>query len=211
MNSYLKQIKDGVLTNNPVLVQFIGMCPVLAISTTLSNGIGMGLAVIFVLICSNIVISLLRNVISPKIRIASYIVIIAGFVSIVDMVVKAYLPDLASTLGIFIPLIVVNCIILARAESFASKNKLLPSIVDGLSMGLGFAVAICILATVREIIGKGSITLWGDISFDIVAAFEKAGFSYPVLSLIASPAGAFITLGFIVAFIQFIANKRREK
>ena len=157
MSSFVKQLKEGILTNNPIFVQLIGMCPTLATSTSLKNGIGMGLAVTFVLMCSNLVISLLRKFIPSKVRIAAYIVIIAGFVTIVDLSLQAYLPELSSSLGMFIPLIVVNCIILARAEAFASKNGPLPSLIDGLSMGLGFTVAISILSTVRELLGSGSI------------------------------------------------------
>ena len=144
MKKYLQQLYEGIFTNNPVLVQLIGMCPTLATTTSLNNGIGMGLAATAVLICSNAVISLLRKFIPSKVRIAAYITIIAGFVTAVDLLLQAYLPSLSKSLGLFIPLIVVNCIILARAEAVASKNKVLPSIVDGLAMGLGFTFALCI-------------------------------------------------------------------
>ena len=153
MKKFLQQLYEGIFTNNPVFVQLIGMCPTLATTTSLQNGIGMGLAATAVLICSNAVISLLRKLIPSKVRIAAYITIIAGFVTAVDLLIQAYLPDLSKSLGLFIPLIVVNCIILARAEAFASKNGVLPSIGDGLAMGLGFTFALCVLSTIREILG----------------------------------------------------------
>ena len=152
-----KQFNEGLLTKNPVLVQLLGMCSTLAITTNLFNGLGMGLSVTVILICSNVLISALRKVIPSQIRIAAYIVIIAGFVTIVDLLLQALLPDLASSLGVFIPLIVVNCIILARAEAFASKNGPVASACDGLGMGIGFTVALVILGSIRELIGNGSI------------------------------------------------------
>lgn len=151
MKKFLQQLYEGIFTNNPVFVQLIGMCPTLATTTSLQNGIGMGLAATAVLICSNAVISLLRKLIPSKVRIAAYITIIAGFVTAVDLLIQAYLPDLSKSLGLFIPLIVVNCIILARAEAFASKNGVLPSIGDGLAMGLGFTFALCVLSTLSLI------------------------------------------------------------
>ena len=157
MKKFLQQLYEGIFTNNPVFVQLIGMCPTLATTTSLQNGIGMGLAATAVLICSNAVISLLRKLIPSKVRIAAYITIIAGFVTAVDLLIQAYLPDLSKSLGLFIPLIVVNCIILARAEAFASKNGVLPSIGDGLAMGLGFTFALCVLSTIREILGAGTL------------------------------------------------------
>ena len=146
-------LKNGVINENPVFIQLLGMCPTLATSTSLINAIGMGVSATFVLVCSNMLISLLRKFIPQKIRIASYIVIIAGFVTLVDMLLEAYFNSIYNALGVFIPLIVVNCIILARAESFASKNKVLPSVLDGLTMGLGFTVALAILGAVRELLG----------------------------------------------------------
>ncbi len=192
-------LKDGIIVNNPNLVQLLGMCPTLATSTSLSNAFGMGLAATFVLICSNLVISLLRKVISNKIRIAAYIVIIAGFVTIVDMLIQAFVPVLSTSLGLFIPLIVVNCIILARAESFASKNKPLPSALDGLAMGLGFTCSLVAMATIREILGAG--TVFGLKLFGGVAPI-------PVLAL---PAGGFLTLGFLIALVQYLKNKNQNK
>ena len=188
-----KQLKEGLLINNPVLVQLLGMCSTLAITTTVSNGIGMGLSVTVILICSNIVISLLRKLIPPQIRIASYIVVIAGFVTIVDMVLQAYFPEIAESLGVFIPLIVVNCIILARAEAFASKNGILASAVDGLGMGLGYSFVIAFVGLVREILGSGTIL-----------GFELFGGFYQPCSMFIMPAGAFIVLGCTIALYQAI-------
>ncbi|MBQ3823982.1 MAG: electron transport complex subunit E [Clostridia bacterium] len=187
---------DGLIFKNPVLIQLLGMCPTLAISTSLQNAVGMGLAATFVLFFSNILISLLRKFIPDKIRIASYIVIIAGFVSIIDMTLKAYLPALSDSLGVFIPLIVVNCIIFARAESFASKNPVLPSAVDGLACGLGFTGALCIVSVIREIIGNG--TIWG---------FHIFGEGFQPATMIVLPFGGFLTLGIVIAGVQFIVSK----
>lgn len=189
--------KNGVIENNPTFVQLLGMCPTLATSTTLLNALGMGAAATFVLICSNLVISLLRKLIPEKIRIAAYIVIIAGFVTMIDLLMQAYIPVLSNSLGLFIPLIVVNCIILARAESFASKNKPLPSALDGLTMGIGFTFALSCVATVREILGNGSIL-----------GFEIFGGVAP-LPLVALPAGGFLVLGFAIAVVQYLKNKQK--
>lgn len=196
MRKYLTVFTDGIVTKNPIFVQLLGMCSTLAISTSIINGLGMGLCVTFVLILSNLFISLLRNVIPAKIRIASYVVIIAGFVTILDMLMQAYLPDLSESLGLFIPLIVVNCIILARAEAFASKNKPLVSMLDGFSMGLGFTLAITILAAIREFLGAG--TLFG---IHVTGGYEPA-------VLLISPAGGFLVLGALIALVQFIRAKK---
>ena len=193
MNKYLKQIKEGLLDNNPVLVQLLGMCPTLATTTELSNAIGMGLAATAVLICSNLFISLLRTFIPKQVRIAAYIVIISGFVTAVELLMRAYFYSLYQSLGLFIPLIVVNCIILARAEAFASKNKPLPSIVDGVAMGLGFTFALCLIAFVRELLGAGKI-------FGFTIPF------YSPMVIFILPAGAFLTVGFIIAVVQKIRN-----
>ena len=191
-----KQFKEGIITNNPVLVQLIGMCPTLATSTSLENGLGMGLAATSVLICSNFVVSLLRKIIPQKIRIASYVVIISVFVTAVEMLLKAFLPDIADSLGLFIPLIVVNCIILARAEAFASKNKPIPSAIDGLAMGLGFTFALAILSSVREILGAG--TIYGIPLF---------GENFQPATIMIMPAGGFLALGFVIAAFQKILKK----
>ena len=190
-------LKNGVIVNNPTLVQLLGMCPTLATSTSLSNAIGMGLSATLVLIGSNVVISLLRKIIPNKIRIAAYIVIIAGFVTMIDMLIQAYVPALSASLGLFIPLIVVNCIILARAESFASKNKVLPSFFDGLAMGLGFTLALSILGAVREILGSGTI-----LGFELFAGVAP-------VSLFALPAGGFLGLGFLIALVQHLSNRKK--
>ncbi|MBM6918152.1 electron transport complex subunit RsxE [Intestinimonas butyriciproducens] len=197
MKNFLRQLYEGLFTNNPVLVQLIGMCPTLATTTSLENGFGMGMAATAVLICSNVVISLLRKLIPSKVRIAAYITIIAGFVTAVDLLMQAYLPDLSKSLGLFIPLIVVNCIILARAEAFASKNKVIPSLVDGLAMGLGFTFALCILSTIREILGAG--TLLGHPLF---------GDNFQPAIMMILPAGGFLTLGFVIALFQKILKKK---
>ena len=199
MNKYVKQLYEGIITNNPVLVQLIGMCPTLATSTSLENGLGMGLTATAVLICSNVMVSILRKIIPQKIRIASYVVIISGFVTAIEMLMKAYLPDLADSLGLFIPLIVVNCIILARAEAFASKNGPVESAVDGLAMGLGFTFALAILAAVREILGNG--TIYGIPVF---------GESFQPATMMIMPVGGFLALGFVIAAFQKILNKKGE-
>ena len=154
--NWKRQLKEGLLTKNPVLAQLLGMCSTMAITTTLFNGIGMGLSVTIILICSNVLISLLRKVIPGSIRIAAYVVIISGFVTMVDLLLQAFVPALSESLGVFIPLIVVNCIILGRAEAFASKNGVLASAVDGLTQGLGYTVALVVMCIIREFLGSGT-------------------------------------------------------
>ena len=203
-----KQFKEALTTNNPVLVQLLGMCSTLAITTTLFNGIGMGLSVTIILICSNVVISLLRKIIPAKIRIAAYIVVIAGFVTIVDLLMQAFLPSLSESLGVFIPLIVVNCIILARAESFASKNNVAASAVDGLAQGIGYTIVLVVMCIIREFLGNG--TFGGGI-----LGFEGAGIrilpqEYTTLFIIL-PFGGFLTMGVLIAAMQHISNKAAEK
>ncbi|MBQ5760908.1 MAG: electron transport complex subunit E [Clostridia bacterium] len=200
MNNFKQQLKEGILTNNPIFVQLIGLCSTLAVSTTLANGLGMGLAVTIVLMCSNLVISLLRKIIPNQIRIAAFIVVIAGFVTIVDLSMQAWLPELSESLGIFIPLIVVNCLILARAEAFASKNGHIASLIDGLTQGIGFTIAISIISAVREIIGSGS--LLG------VPVFTE---SYTPVIMIILPAGGFLTLGILMALFQYFMNKNKKE
>ena len=200
MNKILKQFKEGLLDNNPVLVQLLGMCPTLATTTSVSNAIGMGLAATAVLICSNLFISLLRKFIPKQVRIAAYIVIISGFVTAVELLMRAYFYDLYQSLGLFIPLIVVNCIILARAEAFASKNKPLPSIIDGAAMGLGFTFALILLAFVRELLGSGKIFGWA-----------IPGYSENPMVIFVRPAGAFISLGLVIAVVQKIRNTTADR
>ncbi len=199
-NNYLKQLKSGILDQNPTLVQLLGMCPTLATTTSLKNAFGMGMAATAVLICSNVFISLLRKFIPKQVRIAAYIVIVSGFVTAVELLMRTYMVSLYRSLGLFIPLIVVNCIILARAEAFASKNPPLPSAMDGLSMGLGFTFALCILGTVRELLGSGSL-----LGHRILPA------AYPDMVIFILPAGAFLTLGFTIAAVQKIKDTVEEK
>lgn len=187
----------GLIKENPVLVLTLGMCASLATTTSVINGIGMGLSTTVVLVCSNIVISALRKLIPGKVRIASYIVVIAAFVTIVDMLLKAFLPSLSEALGVFIPLIVVNCIILARAEAFASKNGIGASALDGLGMGLGFTLALVVIATIREIIGAGT---WCGIPV------TTAGYQ-PATAFIL-PTGAFLTFAFVLAVKNLIELRK---
>ena len=195
-----RQVIGGLLDNNPVLVQLLGTCPTLATTTSVANAVGMGLAATAVLVFSNLFISLLRKLIPKEIRIAAYIVIISGFVSAVELLIKAYLPELDASLGVFIPLIVVNCIILARAEAFASRNPVIPSVVDGFAMGLGFTFALALISAVREIIGAGSflgIPLFGE--------------NFRPALLIVMPSGAFLTLACIIAAVRKISSLAAER
>ena len=191
---------DGIIYKNPIIVQLLGMCSALAVSTSVINGLCMGASVTAVLVCSNVIISLLRNVIPNQIRIASYIVVIAGLVTVVDMVLKAYIPSLSASLGLFIPLIVVNCIILARAESFASKNPVLASAADGLAMGIGYTAAMVVVSAIREIVGNGTI-----LGFDIF------GGNYSPALLIILPPGGFLVLGGVIALFQYVRSKTEKK
>ena len=202
-----KQLRDGLLTQNPVLVQLLGMCSTMAITTTLFNGIGMGLCVTIILICSNVVISLLRKVIPSKIRIAAYVVVIAGFVTIVDLLMQAYLPDLSESLGIFIPLIVVNCIILGRAEAFASKNSVAASALDGVFQGLGYTIVLVIMCVVREFLGSG--TFGGGILGVDGAGIQILPEQFPAMMMIL-PVGGFLTLGVLIAVVQYFLNKSKK-
>jgi Na+-translocating ferredoxin:NAD+ oxidoreductase subunit E len=190
--NHLSNFTKGFFKENAVFVLLLGMCPTLGVTSSAMNGLGMGLATTFVLVMSNLVISLVKNIIPDKVRIPAFIVVIASFVTIVELSMQAYLPALFDSLGIFIPLIVVNCIVLGRAEAFASKNALLPSMIDGLSMGLGFAMALTMLGTVRELLGSGKI-------FGITIYPE----SYGMLIFVLAP-GAFIALGYLIAFINKI-------
>ena len=199
-HNYLKQLKSGILDQNPTLVQLLGMCPTLATTTSLKNAFGMGMAATAVLICSNVFISLLRKFFPKQVRIAAYIVIVSGFVTAVELLMRTYMVSLYRSLGLFIPLIVVNCIFLARAEAFASKNPPLPSAMDGLSMGLGFTFALCILGTVRELLGSGSL-----LGHRILPE------AYPDMVIFILPAGAFLTLGFTIAAVQKIKDTVEEK
>ena len=193
------ELAKGIIKENPVFVMALGLCPLLATSTSVDNAIGMGAAATFVLICSNIIISLIKNFIPDKIRIPCYILVIASFVTIVDMVMHAYVPDLHKNLGIFIPLIVVNCIILGRAEAFAGKHSVGKSILDGIGMGIGFTLAIIIIAIIRELLGSGSI-----YNIRILPSSYK-----PMISAILPP-GAFFTIALLMGLINFFRSKKHK-
>jgi electron transport complex protein RnfE len=195
--SITREFSKGFWRENPVFRLVLGMCPTLAVTTAAINGIGMGLATTFVLVCSNVVISLLRNFIPPRVRIPSFIVVIASFVTIVDLVMAGFFFELHKTLGLFIPLIVVNCIILGRAEAFASKHPLVDSVADGFGMGIGFTLSLLVLGAIREVLGNGTL-------FN-VPVFGP-GF-YPFLVMILPP-GAFITLGFLLALMNRLGDHR---
>ena len=192
--SQLKNFTKGFIKDNPVFVLFLGLCPTLGVTTSAVNGLGMGLATTFVLAMSNLVVSVVKNYIPDKVRIPSFIVIIATFVTVVELVMKAYLPDLFTALGLFIPLIVVNCIVLGRAEAFASKNTVLTSLIDGFGMGLGFAFALTLLGAVREILGSGAIFGFKFIQGDGMLLFVLAP-------------GAFLALGYLI----MLMNKLKKK
>ncbi len=204
--NFKKQLREGLLTNNPVLAQLLGMCSTMAITTTLFNGLGMGVSVTLILICSNVVISLLRKIIPDKIRIAAYIVVIAGFVTMVDLILKAYLPALSDSLGVFIPLIVVNCIILGRAEAFASKNGVVASAVDGLTQGIGYTAALVFMCIIRELLGSGTFGA-GVFGADGIRIIDA---QFPAL-LIILPVGGFLTLACLIAFSQWLNSRLKEK
>lgn len=199
--SIKKLFKDGIIKNDPVLIQLVGLCSVLGVSTSVINALGMGISLMVVLTLSNLVISLLRNFIPDDIRIPCYIVVIATFVTVVDMVIKAYLPPLYDALGIFIPLIVVNCIILARAEGFANSHGPLLSVIDGIANGIGYTVVITILAFFREVLGAGSI-----LGFEFLS-----GETIKPIGIIAQAPGSFILLGCILAAFNFIISKKEKK
>lgn len=185
----LQNFTKGFIKENPVFILLLGLCPTLGVTTSAINGLGMGLATAFVLTMSNLVISIIKNVIPDKVRIPSFIVIIASFVTIVELVMQGFAPALFEQLGIFIPLIVVNCIVLGRAEAFASKNTILTSVIDGLGMGLGFAFALTVLGAIREILGSGAIFGWKFIEGDGILVFVLAP-------------GAFIVLGYLIAVVN---------
>ncbi|MDD3876470.1 MAG: electron transport complex subunit E [Bacteroidales bacterium] len=191
-----KHFTNGIFKENPLFVLVLGTCPALAVTTSVTNGLGMGIAATFVLVCSNIFISLLKNFIPDKVRIAAFIVVIASFVTIVDLVMQAFTPDLYKALGVFIPLIVVNCIILGRAEAFAQKNSPFASILDGFGMGLGFTLALCVMAAIRELLGNGSI-------LDIKLVSENA----KTILIFILPPGAFITFGYLIALMNLVKRK----
>ncbi len=203
-----QQLRDGLINQNPVTVQLLGMCSVLAITTTLFNGIGMGLSVMVILTLSNIIISLLRNIIPHKVRIACYIVVIAGFVTIVDLMLKAYIPALSDSLGLFIPLIVVNCIILGRAEGFSSKNGVAASALDGIFQGIGYTWVLVVMCVIREFLGNG--TFGGGILGPEGGGIRILPEGIPALGMIL-PVGGFLTLACVIAAMQYFLNRSKEK
>lgn len=199
MNQW-KNFSKGFIKDNPVFVLFLGLCPTLGVTTTAYNGLGMGLATTFVLVMSNLVVSIIKKLIPDKVRIPTFIVIIASFVTMVEMLTQAFVPDLYEQLGLFIPLIVVNCLVLGRSEAFASKNDIFSSIIDGLGMGLGFAFALTVLGGVREVLGSGSLTLLPEIAeFSI---YKGDG----MLVFVLAP-GAFLALGYLI----MLADKLKKK
>ncbi|MGG7177823.1 RnfABCDGE type electron transport complex subunit E [Clostridium paraputrificum] len=200
MNKLFERIKNGIITENPIFVQVLAMCPTLAVTTSAENALGMGLASTVVLIFSNMMISALRKFIPDKIRIPAYIVVIASFVTIIDMLMQGYVPALYTSLGIFIPLIVVNCVILGRAEAYASKNPVLPSIFDAIGMGLGFTVALFLIGSFREVIGAGQI-----LGMQVMPEAYK-----PASIMILAP-GAFFTLGGLVTFLNYRKIRKAKK
>ena len=210
--NFKKQMTEGLLTKNPVTVQLLGMCSILAITTSLFNGIGMGLAVTVITVCSNVLISALRKVIPSQIRIAAYITIIAGFVTVVDLFLQAYIPALAESLGVFIPLIVVNCMVLGRAEAFASKNGVLASAVDGLCQGIGYTVALVVVSVIRELLGNG--TFGGGLLGPGGAGIQIIPQPFPAMQIVM-PVGGFMVLGFVLAgnqkLMKHLKMKKKKK
>ena len=205
--NFKKQFNEGLLTKNPVTVQLLGMCSTLAITTSLFNGIGMGLAVTIITICSNVLISALRKVIPSQVRIAAYITIIAGFVTVVDLLLKAFIPALSESLGVFIPLIVVNCMVLGRAEGFASKNGVLASAVDGLCQGIGYTVALVITCVIRELLGSGT---FGGGLLNSGEGIRLIPEGIPAMQMVM-PVGGFLVLGFVIAGSQWLMSYLEKK
>ena len=211
-----KQFKEGLITNNPVLVQLIGMCATMAITTTLFNGVGMGLSVLIILTCCNVVVSAIRKIIPNEIRLAIFVVIIAGFVTIVDLLLQAYIPALSEALGVFIPLIVVNCIIIGRAEAFCQKNTVGASFFDGIFQGLGYTLVLIIMCVFRELIGSGRfggglIDLAKGITMDGTGAGIQIFPETYGASIMTLPFGGFLTLGLLIALMQYALKKSAKK
>ena len=193
----IQEIKRGIIDENPILVLALGLCPSLAVSTSVQNGFGMGVAATFVLTCSNVIISMLRKVIPDKVRIPCFIVVIATFVTIVQLVMKAYLPALDKQLGIFVPLIVVNCVILGRAEAYASKNNIFKSFIDGIVIGMGFTVSLCILSVIREILGSNKL-----LGLKFFPGYQ------PMTVFILAP-GGFFTIAFVMGVVKYLGNRKK--
>ncbi len=193
-----KQLKEGLLTQNPVLVQMLGLCSTMAITTSIANGVGMGVSVLIILTASNVVISAIRQVVPDKIRIAMFIVVIAGFVTCVDLLLQAFVPAIAASLGVFIPLIVVNCIILGRAEAFSYKNGIGASFLDGICQGLGYTAVLLVMCFIRELLGAGTL-----------AGFRIIPEQFPI-GVLTLPVGGFLVLGFLIAAMQWALSKSKE-
>lgn len=214
-----QQFKEGLITNNPVLVQLIGMCATMAITTSLFNGIGMGLSVLIILTCCNVVISLIRKVIPNDIRLAIFVLVIASFVTIVDLLLQAYVPALSASLGVFIPLIVVNCIIIGRAEAFCQKNPVGPSFFDGIFQGLGYTLVLIAMCVIRELLGKGTFGagIFNTTADGVISIAIGTGNGIPIFPaeygalVLILPIGGFITLGCLIALMQYALRKSAEK
>ena len=212
--NFKKQFKEGLLTKNPVTVQLLGMCSTLAITTSLFNGIGMGISVLVILTCCNVVVSLIRKVIPNDIRLVIFVLVIAGFVTIVDLLLQAYIPALSASLGVFIPLIVVNCIIIGRAEAFCQKNPIGPSFFDGIFQGLGYTLVLIAMCVIREFLGKGS---FGTGIFNLVDGVIGTGNGIQIFPaeygalVMTLPIGGFITLGCLIALMQYALKKSEKK
>ncbi|NLZ68818.1 MAG: electron transport complex subunit E [Spirochaetales bacterium] len=207
--SHKYELVKGIIKENPVFIIMLGMCPTLGVTTQVSNAIGMGGSVLFVLLCSNIMISLLRKVIPDSIRIPAYIVIIASFVTIVEMVLHAFVPAVFDALGVYLPLIVVNCIILGRAEAFANKNTVLDSALDAIGMGIGFTLSLILIASIREVFGAGQITLFAMGNFSGVIKIPVLN-GYPIRIMTLAP-GALLLMGFLKAFFEFNTARKAKK
>ena len=202
----IQNFTKGIMKENPILVSILGLCPTLAITTSVENALGMGVAILFVLTFSNLIISLIRNIVPNEIRIPIFIVVIATLVTLVDMLMAAFLPALHESLGIFIPLIVVNCIILGRAEAYASKNKPFDSVIDGIGMAVGYTLVLIVISFIREFLASGAVTIWGDLQLNLNADQSAQIFT----SFFPSPAGAFIVLGLLLGTVATIRNQKKE-
>ena len=213
---FKKRLKEGVITNNPILVQQLGMCATMAITTSLFNGIGMGLSVLIILTCCNVAVSAIRKIIPGEIRLAIFVVVIAGFVTIVDLLLQAFLPALSESLGVFIPLIVVNCIIIGRAEAYCQKNGVFDSFIDGITQGLGYTVVLVVMCLIRELLGSGR---FGGGLIDLARGITLDGTGSGIqifspdygASILTLPVGGFLTLGFLFAAMQYALKKAAEK
>ena len=214
--SFKQKLKEGVITNNPILVQQLGMCATMAITTSLFNGVGMGLSVLIILTCCNVAVSAIRKIIPGEIRLAIFVVVIAGFVTIVDLLLPAFIPALSASLGVFIPLIVVNCIIIGRAEAFCQKNSVGASFIDGITQGLGYTVVLVVMCVIRELLGSGRfggglIDLSRGLTLDGTGAGIQIFSSEYGASILTLPVGGFLTLGFLFAAMQFALKKAAER